>query len=193
MTDEATLEMLQKEFDRVQAKAAATDAAFVNFLSIGVVPFFVFIAYVLANPQYRIFLVALPYITLLGLAVVLVLATHYRYVGAYASYLQRRMNMMTLVSLRDRQFSRACYHGWLSPVAVSYAMAFLALIALNLVAKPMIAAIICEALRVRSKLPPETVTLLKNYWPITYWTVAASMVTMFIPVMLVGRRLKRLR
>jgi len=88
-----TVEILQRELERTQAKAA-TDSAFMSYLSIGVTPFLLFTAYAVAEPRYQIFLAALPILSVLGVSVVVVLSTHYSYAGAYAEYLEARINTL---------------------------------------------------------------------------------------------------
>lgn len=80
MTDpsKAVIDTLYKEFQRINSKSAATDDWFFRFLSIAVVPFLAFLAYCLATPGHRIFVATLPFLSLIGLAVVAVLTTHLR-------------------------------------------------------------------------------------------------------------------
>ncbi len=116
--DRLAVETLYKEFQRIQAKSSATDDWFFRFLSIAVVPFLVFLAASL-NPQYRIFIAALPVLSMIGALVVVVLTSHYLYVGSYGEYLQRQINeRLGSEVIRDTRYARAAYAG-LSPVVVS--------------------------------------------------------------------------
>lgn len=171
MTDEtkAVIDTLYKEFQRINAKSVATDDWFFRFLSIAVVPFLAFLSYCLANPGYRIFVATLPFLSLIGLAVVAVLTTHYLYVGAYGEYLTRRINEnLGTKGIREAEFNRACYQVWYSPVVVSYAIGLGMLLIVNVLAVP----IINSATRVfvterHVQQLGWTTLLLKYYWPIT--------------------------
>src|SRR5437868_2430858 len=113
-TEIATI--LQGEYERVQQKAAATDSAFLSYLSIGVTPFLAFTAYAVAERRFQIFLAALPILTVLGMTVVLVLSTHYVYAGAYLEYLEGRINAyIGERELRDSDVVRVAYKGKTSP------------------------------------------------------------------------------
>src|SRR3954452_21979822 len=50
----ATVDVLYKEFQRIQAKSVATDDWFFRFLSIAVIPFLGFLGYSAISQQYRI-------------------------------------------------------------------------------------------------------------------------------------------
>ena len=160
-----TIDLLYKEFQRIQAKSLATDDWFFRFLSIAVVPFFAFVAYGLANAEYQIFLAALPLLSVIGATVVLMLSTHYFYIAAYGSYLQSRINaLLGSAELRDNSFSAVAYRGW-SPVAVSHTVGFLALIGLNLAALPIISVAIQRFTNTHPRLPRASRYMLANYWP----------------------------
>jgi hypothetical protein len=141
VTDEtkAAIDILYKEFQRVSSKSQATDDWFFRFLSIAVVPFLAFLAYCLVTPNYRIFVMMLPFLSLVGVAVVAVLTTHYQYAEAYGEYLTTRINhKLDAKEIRDIEFSRACYKGWHSPVTVSYVIGLGLLVLLNIFAVPVI-------------------------------------------------------
>lgn len=193
LREEQVLEALQNEFARVQAKAAATDSAFFGFLSIAVTPFLAFLAYALANSDYRIFVAALPFLSVIGLVVVLVLATHYRYSAEYSLYLQIRINdLLRGDEIRDHAYSVAAYHGWVSPVAVGYAVAFVTLAALNVVAAPLINVIRDDFLKMHPNLPTQSKWLLWHYWPMIGSFVAIVLILMACSVIQTRKRLQSL-
>jgi hypothetical protein len=139
VSPDVRVEVLQREFDRVQAKSSATDSAFMSYLSVGVTPFLVFTAYAVAERKYQIFLGALPVLTVLGLSVVVVLSTHYSFAAAYSEYLEERINtLLGTREMRDSDFARQAYKVRSSPVILSWIIALVTLVALNLVAVPAI-------------------------------------------------------
>lgn len=178
-SERAIVAVLYREFARVQAKSVATDDWFFRFLSIAVVPFLVFVAYALGSPEYRIFIAALPFLSMIGVAVVMVLATHYIYATTYAGYLERRINVyLAGVELRDSRMNKRAYRTWSSPVTLSYLVGFLALIAFNLAAAPAIDRAFVDFLATHPHLPASYETALLFYWPVVYiatymFTVAA--------------------
>ncbi len=197
MTDETkvVIDTLYKEFLRISAKSVATDDWFFRFLSIAVVPFLVFLAYCLANPGYRLFVAMLPYLSLIGVAVVAVLSTHYQYVGAYGNYLTRRINgLFGAGKVRDVEFGRACYKDWRSPVMVCYIIGLGALLFLNVLAVPVINAEIAEFLtagRGRQQLGWAE-GILERYWLITACTVTGGIVALLFSAVGVHARTRRL-
>lgn len=184
MTDEskAVIDTLYKEFQRINAKSVATDDWFFRFLSIAVVPFLAFLAYCLATPGYRIFVATLPFLSLIGLAVVAVLTTHYKYVGAYGEYLTRRINKeLGAEEIREAEFNRACYQVWYSPVVISYAMGVAMLLLLNILAVPIINS--ARRAFVTEKHVQQlgwTVILLEYYWLITIACIILSFAAFLI-------------
>jgi hypothetical protein len=132
------VETVYKEFQRVQAKSAATDDWFFRFLSIAVVPFLVFLAYSLVTPSFRIFVAALPLLSLIGLLVVGVLTSHYLYANAYGAHLQRRLNLLLGPdTMTDLHYGPAAYGGF-TPVTVSFLFGLLLLLLLNVCTIPLI-------------------------------------------------------
>jgi len=198
MTDEskAMTEILYKEFQRISAKSAATDDWFFRFLSIAVVPFLAFLAYCLANPTYRIFVATLPFLSLIGLSVVVVLTTHYQYANSYGEYLTNRINAILgvehLGKIRDAEFGRACYMGWHSPVTVSYVLGIGGLVFINVVAVPIINST-KDALKAKhSQQLGWADIVIDHYWPITVCciivTIAALLIS-YLRVQVLTRRL----
>ncbi|MEA2570768.1 MAG: hypothetical protein QOI24_2769 [Acidobacteriota bacterium] len=176
MTDEtkSTIDILQKELAQTRAKSVSADDWFFRFLSIAVVPFFAFVAYVLANVEYRIYLAALPLLSIIGVAVVLVLATHYIYATTYCEYLERRLNrFLGSVEVRESEFNKAAYRRLSSPVGLSYAVGFGALFLMNVVAKGLIDLQIGRFLATHPNLPTTAVGALKQYWLIIGTAAAA--------------------
>lgn len=131
--------ILYGEYERVQGKAAATDSAFMSYLSIGVTPFLAFTAYAVTERKFQVFLAALPILSVLGMMVVAVLSTHYVYTGAYLEYLERRINRyIGIDELRDLDFTEKAYKVKTSPVIISYAIALAVLLGMNVAAAPAI-------------------------------------------------------
>ena len=91
------------------------------------------------KPEYQLFVVALPFLSSLGIIVVAVLSTHYVWVATYSAYLESRINrLFGFEVLRAEVFARAFYAGWDSPVTVSYVLGFLSLVAVNFLEVPVI-------------------------------------------------------
>jgi hypothetical protein len=199
MTDEskAVIDTLYKEFQRINSKSVATDDWFFRFLSIAVVPFLAFLAYCLANPGYRIFVATLPFLSLIGVAVVAVLSTHYLYVGAYGEYLTRRINKeLGAEEIREAEFNQACYQGWHSPVTASYVMGLGVLVLLNILAVPIINS--AKRAFVTARHVQQlgwAILIVKHYWLITIactiLTVAALLVSFFRVHALTQKLLRR--
>jgi len=132
-------DVLYKEFQRIQSKSATTDEWFFRFLSIAIVPFLAFLAYVLANPSYHVFLTALPLLSLIGCVVVSQLMLAYTHVGAYTRYLEVRLNdLFQNDEMCNERFARAFYAGWWSPVRTSVTLGFFLVAVCNLAAIPVI-------------------------------------------------------
>lgn len=191
-TPRTSIEVLQKELERVQAKAAATDAAFMSYLSIGVTPFLIFTAYAVAERRYQIFLIALPVLTVLGLAVVAVLGTHYSYATAYSAYLERRINyLLGCDELRDAEFADCAYRSSFSPVVVSYVVALFALLALNVIAIPAINEFRCRFEDERPHAPVILKLAVRRYWLAVGPFVAIAGALLLCSAVHTSRNLKR--
>jgi len=198
VTDETKVmvDTLYKEFQRVSSKSVATDDWFFRFLSIAVVPFLVFLAYCLVTPGYRIFVATLPFLSLLGLAVVAVLTTHYQYAGAYGEHLINRINQeLGAREIRHVEFDRACYKGWHSPVTISYILGFGVLIFLNVLAVPVINSA-REAFLALSSARDQQLSwlhiIINHYWLVTINCVVIIVIAFlvsFIKVHVLTRRL----
>jgi hypothetical protein len=165
---DAVITTLYAELQRVKTKSVTTDGWFFNFLSIAVVPFFAFFAYCLATPAYRIFAAALPYISIIGVLVVVVLASHYRYAAIHSSYLQGRLNQMfDAAVIRESEYEQAVYTSIDSPVLLSYTMGFGALAALNLIVMPVILSTTHAFAERHAKELGYAAPILRNYGVIT--------------------------
>jgi len=155
------------EYERVQEKAAATDSAFLSYLSIGVTPFLAFTAYAVSEQKFQIFLAALPILSVLGMSVVLVLSTHYVYAGAYLEYLEGRINdYIGKCELRDSDFARIAYKVKMSPVMVSYVVALTALFGMNLAAVPAINVFVGRFPATHPNVPVVYRNAMACYWQI---------------------------
>lgn len=172
-----TIDTLSKELLRVYARSVGTDDWFFRFLSIAVVPFLGFLAYALANAQYRIFIAALPILSLIGSAVVLVLSSHYIFTGAYGNYLERRINVLLRGhELRDEIFGTAVYKGLSSPILLAHVVGFGALIAINIVSVPIINDTIQRFCAIHPKLPYDRSAVLQVYWITVVVSVALFLI-----------------
>lgn len=189
----ATLDVLYKEFSRVQAKSVATDDWFFRFLSIAIVPFLAFLAYASANPAYRVFIAALPFLSIIGVAVVLLLSAHYIYATSYAEYLERRMNtLLRGYEVRESAFNIAAYRKWFSPVGFGYILGLTGVAALNALAVPIIKIQLKVFIATHPHLPDETRTILNLYWPVVISTAVIFLVAGIIGVTLTFVACKRL-
>ncbi|HSP61893.1 MAG TPA: hypothetical protein VLQ90_02825 [Pyrinomonadaceae bacterium] len=138
-TTKVTIDTLYKEFQRVQAKSLATDDWFFRYVQIGITPFFLFIAFCLAKPEYTFFVIALPWVSAFGSMVIIILSTHYRWAACFSKYLQERINsLLRSEVLVDHRFGQTFYTHWDSPVALSYVVGFGALLLVNLLPIPLI-------------------------------------------------------
>ena len=174
--DEGTklvVDVLYKEFARVRGKSVATDDWFFRFLSIAVVPFLASVAYALANPAYRIFLAALPFLSIIGVTVVLVLATHYIYATSYAEYLENRINkILGGWEVRELVFDERAYRKFSSPITLSYVLGIFILVVVNFTAIPIITLQFVRFRSTHPNLPRACHVLLDLYWPLV--TVATT-------------------
>lgn len=184
---------LQKEYDRVKAKSSTTDVALFNYISIGGVPFLAFTAYALVNPPYHILLAALPLLSILSAFVVLVLATHYAYVGAYSNYLENRINdYLGNKEFRDSQFSTPPYNDPLSPVKVFYFVGAVILIVGNVVAIPAINKLLARYLETHPTLATLYPHAIPAYWFLTTTFTAGALLLMVFGARSVSGKLKKL-
>lgn len=135
--EKVIVDVLLKEFQRLQAKSVATDDWFFRFLSIAVIPFFAFLGYCAVTPAYRILVAALPVLSIVGLMVVSVLTSHYLFVGVYASFLERQINIHLGEVMHDSKFGTAAYTRF-TPVTVSYGLGLAMLVVINVIAVPFI-------------------------------------------------------
>jgi hypothetical protein len=188
----ATVDILYKEFQRIQAKSVSTDDWFFRYLSIAVVPFLGFLGYAAISPQYRILVAALPVLSVIGLLVVLVLSSHYVYVSSYGNYLQREINrLLRSETMRDTCFSTAAYEKF-TPVRVSFAVGFVLLFFVNVTAAPFITRVVHDfSLTHGQSLGPARVVL-QYYWTLSFLFIAITAIPAVASLLATQRRLRAL-
>src|SRR5205807_5189424 len=114
-----------------------------------------------------IFLAALPFLSIIGVTVVLVLATHYIYATAYAQYLERRLNaLLGGWEIRELRFDQAAYRTLTSPVTLSYILGLFVLAVVNLLAIPVIKLQLGRFRSTHPRLPHACRAALDLYWPV---------------------------
>lgn len=160
------VDVLFKEFQRIQAKSVATDDWFFRFLSIAVIPFFAFLGYCAVTPAYRILVSALPVLSIVGLMVVSVLTSHYLFVGVYAEFLERQINLYVGEDvMHDSRFGTAAYTRF-TPVTVSYGLGIAMLVVINVIAVPFINREVIRFAKVHPNLLPDKQTATYYWWSV---------------------------
>jgi hypothetical protein len=189
----AAVEILYKEYQRVQAKSIATDDWFFRFLSIAVIPFFAFLGYCAITPGYRILVAGLPVLSIIGLIVVAVLSSHYVYVNIYGDYLQREINrLLGIEVMKDTLFGNAAYEHF-TPVRVGYVIGLGLLVIVNVLAGPFIAREVVRFRATHRAALGSAEWMLEQYWPFVSVFLLITSVAAVSSFIATFRRLDRLR
>jgi hypothetical protein len=192
MNSKDVVDLLHAEYARVSAKAAATDTALFNYISIGGVPLLVFAAYVLSKSEYQIFFAALPVLSILSSFVVVLLGAHYSYTGAYSNYLENRLNnYIGTDELRDSAFSRCAYRAWSSPVRIFSVVGAIVLVAGNLIAVPAINIALARYLSAHVAIQNAYPCAVQLYWLTVSIMGAGALGLVVVSTRLVTRSLNR--
>jgi hypothetical protein len=166
---EVLIDILYKELEHVRKKNQMTDEWFFKIISIGVIPFLLFIAYALINESFKIILCALPFLSVLGLFVISIIVNHYLYCRYYGAYLQARINsLLEKDEILDFVYGEIFYTNKKSMVSISFAFSFVLLILINIIAFPLIENVLNSYLNSAANIPGIIEVFITHFWVIVF-------------------------
>lgn len=156
------IDLLYRELDSYRRDSGKTDELVFKLITAILIPFLLLLAYALFNIEYTSAVLVVPYLSIVGLFLLMIVFMRYTINAIYCKYLQSQINKtIGMTILIGEDIAPLYYNKGLSMVKTGVSLAFIGVVIINLLLFPLIQSQICQKANLSTSLIP-----LSNW---TYW------------------------